>query len=54
MLSGIDRSDSRTARSRIFEMPDGSFPDLNIGKWTWKALAPHIPPDVRPRRGIES
>ena len=55
MLSGIEWADGRTARSRVFEFDAGSFPSLaSVHKWSHHAIMPHIPPDIRPRRGIEN
>ena len=54
MLSGIDWADGRTSRDRVFEFDAGSFPFLASGKWGQKAIMPHIPPDIRPKRGIQN
>ena len=32
----------------------GTFPHPDKSKWSWKGMAPHIPLDVRPRRGVEN
>ena len=53
MWSGLSWTNGNTARSRIFEFPPETFPGLRIGP-DFKALTPHIPPDVRPKRGIEN
>src|SRR6187549_665704 len=42
-----------TARSRVFKFTAGSFPGIAV-KYKSQAFAPHIPPDIRPRRGIEN
>ena len=54
MLSGIDWANGNTSRDRVFRFDAGSFPFLAAGKWGQKAIMPHIPPDIRPRRGIEN
>ena len=44
----------RTAATNTFGFPAGSFPDnrkIN-GRRHAVALTPHIPPDIRPRRGL--
>ena len=41
------------ARSRIFRFPSNSFPGVAV-KYKSQAWMPHIPPDIRPRRGIEN
>ena len=43
----------RMARSRIFRFAANSFPGIAV-KYKSRAWAPHIPPDIRPRRGIEN
>jgi hypothetical protein len=46
---------ARTARSRYVEFPVGSFtPTSIIGKRYHVAIVPHIPPDIRPKRGLEN
>ena len=54
MLSGVEWADGRTSRDRVFEFEAGSFPFLASGKWGQKAIMPHIPPDIRPKRGIQN
>lgn len=43
------------ARAKIgtrFEFPTGTFPGMKSG--TFRAMVPHIPPDIRPKRGLEN
>lgn len=42
----------RMAKTRYAAFEAGSFPGIN--GLTAAALVPHIPPDIRPRRGIEN
>lgn len=42
----------RTARSKIFRFPVGSFPAAH--QRDGEAIVPHIPPDIRPARGLEN
>ena len=42
---------ARPAASRSFT---GVLPGLNADRWQRAAQLPHIPPDVRPRRGIQN
>jgi hypothetical protein len=51
-FSGMRWATARTAASRAFRFPAGSFP--GIDQRDWKAVTPHIPPDIRPKRGIEN
>ena len=53
MLSGVEWANGNTAHSRLFEFAVGSFPGI-ASKSNQKAIMPHIPPDIRPRRGIEN
>jgi hypothetical protein len=43
---------SRVARTNKFQFAAGSFPGCKPGRY--QAIAPHIPPDIRPRRGLEN
>lgn len=45
-----DWGDHRPAASRRMEFGPGSFPGMTRGRWS--AMVPHIPPDVRPKRGL--
>lgn len=56
MLSGIDYATGNTAAAKVFDFPENSFPgiDSSYHRGGWRAIAPHIPPDVRPHRGIEN
>lgn len=53
MISGQDWIDGRMSRSRYWKFASGSFPGLD-NRHYHKAILPHIPPDIRPRRGIEN
>ena len=52
MLSGLEWSQGNTARSRMFRFEPGSFPGIHTSKFDYKAVMPHIPPDIRPKRGL--
>jgi len=43
-----------TARSRYVDLPEDTFPTLGRLMRTYTAQVPHIPPDLRPKRGIEN
>ena len=51
-FSGADWTTGRTARDRYFEFPRGSF--VGARHRTARAVVPHIPPDIRPRRGLQN
>lgn len=42
------------ARSLYFEFPEGTFPAAPRKMSDAEALVPHIPPDIRPARGIQN
>jgi hypothetical protein len=42
--------DGRTARSRFFDFPEGTF--ANTKHQSGVAMVPHIPPDIRPHKGL--
>lgn len=42
----------RIARDKIFRFPGRAFPHAKPGNY--QALTPHIPPDIRPARGLEN
>jgi hypothetical protein len=54
MLSGIEWSNGKTARDKIFKFEANAFPGIVAGKNQHRAIMPHIPPDIRPKRGIEN
>ena len=56
MLSLMEEGErlGRLARSRSFKFPADSFPGVNTAKWNVRAIMPHIPPDIRPKRGIQN
>jgi hypothetical protein len=54
MLSGIEWNNGVTTRTKVFEFPADSWPRLRNGRTFYRAMAPHIPPDIRPQRGIEN
>ena len=56
MLSRLEEGErlSRLSRSRSFKFPADSFPGIDHGKWNVQAIMPHIPPDIRPKRGIQN
>jgi hypothetical protein len=49
-FAGDEWVTGRTARDRYFEFPTGTFPNAKTGHF--KAVTPHIPPDIRPARGL--
>lgn len=51
-LSGVRWENGRTAKDKVFKFPSGSFP--GISRKDASAVTPHIPPDIRPRRGIQN
>jgi hypothetical protein len=53
MMAGMEWVMGNSARSRWFKFDDGSFPGIDK-RSRHKAMVPHIPPDIRPRRGIEN
>lgn len=54
MTSGVNWVNGNTAQSRVFEFDAGSFPNIACGRYDLKAVMPHIPPDIRPKRGIQN
>lgn len=50
-MAGASWTGGNFARSRRFE---GTLEGLRADKVNWTAMAPHIPPDVRPKRGIQN
>jgi hypothetical protein len=44
--------DGRSARSRFFDFPAAAF--AGSRHQAGKAMAPHIPPDIRPHRGLQN
>jgi len=51
-MSGPRWVNGNTARSRYFEFAGGTFPGMQMRDQ--KAIVPHIPPDIRPKRGLEN
>lgn len=51
-MSGVRYPMSTTSKTRLFEFGEGSFPTLSLKDR--KALVPHIPPDIRPKRGLQN
>lgn len=51
-LSDIRWPTGRTAKDRMFEFPAGAFEGVS-GRDS-SAMVPHIPPDIRPRRGLQN
>lgn len=43
-----------TARSRYFDFPRETFTGKITSAYDRRAVAPHIPPDIRPARGVEN
>lgn len=43
-----------TAMSKFFSFPPGSFIGRRPHRWRAEAIVPHIPPDIRPKRGIQN
>jgi len=44
----------RTASSRYFDFPTQTFTVPEKGRTRGEAVVPHIPPDIRPARGIQN
>lgn len=44
----------RTAHSRYVQFEDGTFANTIRRRFAAEAIIPHIPPDIRPARGIEN
>lgn len=53
MLSGLTFAYGNTTRARVFNFEPGALPDVDSSK-AYRAMAPHMPPDVRPNRGLEN
>jgi hypothetical protein len=49
MASDLKWITGNTAKSRYIEFPDGTFPARHRAA---EAMVPHIPPDIRPARGL--
>lgn len=47
---------ANAASDRLFSFPQGSFPGIGekVHRWTHAAIVPLIPPDLRPRRGLQN
>ena len=43
----------KTAASKVVEFPAKSF-QARTRRWRAEAIVPHIPPDIRPQRGIQN
>ena len=56
MMTGDQWATGRTAFSRKFPFPVGTFPPQPHAtrRWRYEAIVPHIPPDIRPRRGLQN
>lgn len=44
----------RTAQSRLAHFPEGTFGNTKRQRFCGEAIVPHIPPDIRPARGLEN
>lgn len=51
-LSDTRWPNGRTAKDKMFEYPAGSFPGIFRGDAS--AVTPHVPPDIRPKRGLQN
>ena len=54
MISDLRSKMSNTAKSRYVDFPSDSFPGIATDRWNRRALVPHIPPDIRPKRGLQN
>ena len=54
MASDMRYVTGRTAKNRFSAFQRGAFPGINTSKWDCRALVPHIPPDIRPKRGLQN
>jgi len=52
-MSSVRWVTGRTAKTRYFDFPLETFPTLKLMR-DYASLVPHIPPDIRPKRGIEN
>jgi hypothetical protein len=52
-FSGVRWPNGRTSRDRYFDFPADSFPGIST-RHDASAAMPHIPPDIRPKRGIQN
>lgn len=50
-MSGVQWVNGNTSKSRYFEFDD-CFPGISARDQ--KAIVPHIPPDIRPKRGLQN
>ena len=56
-MSGDQWPNGKTAFSRKFAFDAGTFPAAGkrlSNRWRYEAIVPHIPPDIRPRRGLQN
>lgn len=51
-MAGMEWITGQSSKTRYFQFADGSFPEINQRRH--KALVPHIPPDIRPKRGLQN
>jgi len=52
-MSTVRWATGRSAKTRFFDFPPETFPTLKLMR-DYSSLVPHIPPDIRPKRGIEN
>jgi hypothetical protein len=54
-MSALRSPRGNTAQSQFYKFPVGTFARVNREYgWSATALVPHIPPDVRPARGLQN
>lgn len=53
VMSGERFPSARTSKTRVFKFEAGTFP-VKASASGLSALVPHIPPDIRPRRGLQN
>lgn len=51
-MAGMEWITGQSSKTRYFTFPDGTFPGINQKRH--RALVPHIPPEHRPKRGIQN
>lgn len=53
-MSGTAWVNGNTARARVFQFKEGSFPGIATQRHRMEAMMPLIPVDIRPKRGLQN
>lgn len=53
-MSDLKEPRYNSSAARITKFPAGSFPGIASGRYQYGAIVPLIPPDLRPRRGLQN